>query len=339
MHDLYPDTPLQFRRFIEPPDEHSQRVLDALVHLPVGIVLLDLEGRFISVNAAAQRFLGYGPEELRGQSFATYCHPEDRAPILESYAGLVSGRVQSVSREGRYLRKDGRIVWGALSASLVRASHSRSGYTIGLIEDISARKIAEAASHHERILNAYILDTLDTLILVIDRLGRILRCNRACERLSGCTLDETQGKPFWELFFVPQVLGTFVELCNGHFPIEQRLHCPARDRHERLIAWTYTVLLDTSGRVEYIVATGLDVTERALAEAVVRRYESGLSPMELKVLPLLARQDMAGYRQIGIFLHIDRETVRDHMQSIARKLGVVAHRSVVVTAARERGLV
>lgn len=256
---------------------------------------------------------------------------------------MVSSTVPSYSREGRYLRKDGRIVWGALSASLVRASHSRSAYIIGFIEDISARKMAEAASHHERILNACILDTIDCLIIVMDRAGRIFRFNHACEMLSGHTLDETRGKPFWELFFVPrelpQVLVTFAELCSGHFPIEREFHCPSRDRHERLIAWTNTASLDPFGRVEYIVATGLDVTERVQAEAAVRRYESGLSPMELKVLPLLARPDMANYRQVGTFLHIDRETVRDHMQSIARKLGVVAHRSVVVAAARARGLV
>jgi PAS domain S-box-containing protein len=344
MHDLsYLENPLQSRGYIGLPDEHHHRVLDALAHLPVGILLLDVDGRLLSVNSAAQRFLGYGPEELRGRPFFAFCHPDDRASYLDRYAALVSGTVPSYSREGRYLRKGGGIVWGALSASLVRPSRSRSAYTLCLLEDISARKMAEAASHHERILTACILDTIDCLIIVTDRAGRILRFNHACETLSGHTLDETRGIPFWELFFVPQelpqVLGTFAELCVGHFPIERESHCRSRDMHERLIAWTITAMLDPLGRVEYIVATGLDITERAQAEAAVRRFESGLSPTELKVLPLLARPDMANYRQIGTLLHIDRETVRDHMQSIARKLGVVAHRSVVVAAARERDLI
>lgn len=310
-------------------------------HATTAVELADLDGRLLETNPAARRFLGCEEEELRGRHFTAHTHPDDRAAGLALYGELCAGRREWYRREKRYLRADRRIVWGLLTAALVRDPAGRPWHTMHLVEDITARKVAEAALRREREFNAAILDTSDSLIVFLDRAGRIVRFNRACERATGYTFAEVRGQLFWTIFLTPdelgRVMGVFANFCAGRFPNEHVNHWRTRRGDLRLIAWSNTALLDAAGEVEEIVATGTDITERTRAEAAVRRFEAGLTPMERQILPLLAQRELT-YRQIGARFGITAETVRKHMQGIAEKLHVDGNRDAVVIAARERGL-
>jgi PAS domain S-box-containing protein len=204
-----------------------------------------------------------------------------------------------------------------------------------------ARRRAEAALRHERDFSAALLDTTDNPIVVLDRAGRIVRFNHACERLTGYTLAEVRGRPFWELLLPPDelapVLHVFAELCAGRSPSTHTNHWVTKRGERRLIAWANSTLRDEAGAVERVIATGSDITDRVRAEVALRRFEAGLSPQEREVLPWLAREELS-YRQIGAHFGVTGGTIRKHLQGIAQKLRVKAERKVVVAAARERGL-
>lgn len=122
-----------------------------------------------------------------------------------------------------------------------------------------------------------ILDTLDALVVVLDRDGRVIRRNRACERMTGYSSDEIAGKRFWDFLPVPEeipsVREAFTRLLAGEFPYHQESHWRTKDGGSRLIAWSNNALLDEHGSVEYVIATGIHVTERHLAEEVLRESE------------------------------------------------------------------
>jgi PAS domain S-box-containing protein len=117
----------------------------------------------------------------------------------------------------------------------------------------------------ERDFSSAVMDTAGALVLVLDREGRIVRFNRACEQLTGYSLDEVAGRYVWDLFLIPAevaaVQAIFEELRGGHFPIEHENYWMAQDGSQRLIAWSNTCLLDAEGSVEYVIATGIDVEE------------------------------------------------------------------------------
>jgi PAS domain S-box-containing protein len=102
-------------------------------------------------------------------------------------------------------------------------------------------------------------------VVVLDRKGRIVRFNRACEKLTGYSLNEVTGKCFWDLFLVSEevdsVKAVFEELRDGQFPNEHENYWRARDGGQQLISWSNTCLLDTEGEVEYIIATGINIGE------------------------------------------------------------------------------
>ncbi len=110
----------------------------------IGIVLVNVEGRPIEANPAIERMLGYTREELRGMVFTEVTHPEDTVADWALFEELVAGRRDAYQMEKRYLHREGHVVWGNLTVSLVRDEGGTPQFTIGMVEDITARKRMEA---------------------------------------------------------------------------------------------------------------------------------------------------------------------------------------------------
>ena len=109
----------------------------------VGVAHVARDGRWLRVNQRLCDMLGYGREELLGKTFQDVTHPDD-IEIGEDHAQrLLSGEIANYSIEKRYLRKDGEVVWGGLSVSLVRHRDGSPNYYIAAIADITERKRAE----------------------------------------------------------------------------------------------------------------------------------------------------------------------------------------------------
>ncbi|MEW5988169.1 MAG: response regulator [Chloroflexota bacterium] len=120
----------------------------------VGIGLADMSGRFLETNAALQNMLGYSAAELRGLSFLEVTHPDERDRDGKLFAELVAGQRDYYQVEKRYVRKDGRVVWGRPNVSLVRDSHGQPQFAIGVVDDITERKEAEERSLQQERLAA-----------------------------------------------------------------------------------------------------------------------------------------------------------------------------------------
>ena len=123
----------------------------------------------------------------------------------------------------------------------------------------------EAALRRERDLLAAVLDTAGSLIVLLDPQGRIVRFNRACETTTGYSFAEVRGQVLWELLLLPEevapVREVFEHLRAGQFPNQHENHWLTKAGDRRLIAWSNTALLDAHGAVEYVIGTGIDMTE------------------------------------------------------------------------------
>jgi len=142
----------------------------------------------------------------------------------------------------------------------------------------------------ERDFNSAVLSTTSALVVVLDRQGRIVRFNRACEKLTGYLFTEVEGNRFWDLFLHPtdmeQVKCVFENLKSGNFPNEHENYWLTKNGDSRLIKWSNTAIVGTDGSVEYVIGTGIDVTETRAAEE--KFHES-----EKKYRSLLANLDTA----------------------------------------------
>jgi PAS domain S-box-containing protein len=252
-------------------------VLDSLTD---GVVLADEHGNLIS-NPAAKRILAAGHPEAQQRDWpAKYGlflsdrvtpYPPDRLPLARALRG------ETVADEPVFIRNSGvpKGRWTSLNASPLRDSDGRIRGAVLVLRDATEVRRAQDALQRARDWSSAILDTVGSLVVVLDRSGRIVSFNRGCEVLTGYSFDEVRGKPFWDLFLVPEeresVRRVFDQLRAGYFPNRHENHWKTRDGARRLIAWSNTAILDDHGLVEYVVGTGVDITERKQAEEELRR--------------------------------------------------------------------
>jgi PAS domain S-box-containing protein len=124
----------------------SEAQLHAIyTHAPVGISQTSLTGQLIRVNRRFCEITGHPEEDLLGRPFQTITHPDDLPRNLDLYRRLQDGEFPSYEMEKRYIRIDGQIVWTHLTGVLVRDAEGRPRYGVAVIQDITARKAAEAA--------------------------------------------------------------------------------------------------------------------------------------------------------------------------------------------------
>lgn len=130
------------------------------------------------------------------------------------------------------------------------------------------------ALKEQRELTAAMLDLIGALIVILDAQGRIVYFNHACEQLTGYLRQEVQGKYAWDLLILPEDLASikavFDNLIPDNFPQPCESCWVTRDGDWRWIAWMDTVCLNEQGTVEYVIATGQDITERKQAEKALR---------------------------------------------------------------------
>lgn len=135
-----------------------------------------------------------------------------------------------------------------------------------IYREIIARKWVEESLKTERNFISSVLDTASVLVMVLDDKGQIVRFNRACEQNTGYTCGEVLGRCFWQLFLTekdqPSIQAIFEQIKLDKRPRESETSWITRDGRQRLIDWSNTILLDSQNQIEYIVSTGIDITER-----------------------------------------------------------------------------
>lgn len=138
------------------------------------------------------------------------------------------------------------------------------------ILDITARKRAEEALRKERDFTNAIINTAGSLIVVLSKEGKIIQFNYACQKLTGYADQEVIQHYVWEFFIIPQELDSikdyFGHLVNGHSSLHHENYWLMKDGSLRLIEWFNTTLLNDHNEVEFVIATGIDITERRQAE-------------------------------------------------------------------------
>ena len=111
----------------------------------VGIVITDLDGGLLDCNEAYERLTGYHRNDLLSTTFAQITHPDDAVTQRRLADEMLAGAIPQLEMEKRYIRPDGELIWGHLTATLMRDPNGSPRFIVGAVEDITAqRRAAEA---------------------------------------------------------------------------------------------------------------------------------------------------------------------------------------------------
>ncbi|WP_088889275.1 PAS domain S-box protein [Leptolyngbya ohadii] len=143
-----------------------------------GISIRSPEGKYLRVNQALCRMLGYTESELLQASYRDITHPDDLAINLENtIQRLVAGEISYYHIEKRFIHKQGYVVWGLVSISLVRDLQNQPLYFVAQVQDITDRKQAQEALRQSeaRFQKIAAASPAQIYILVCDSNGSNLR--------------------------------------------------------------------------------------------------------------------------------------------------------------------
>ena len=157
----------------------------------MGIVRSDANGKWKLVNQKLCDMLGYSRQELLGRTYRELMHPDDLGSNLELRAKLQRGEINSFTVENRFIKKDGSFVWVNSTIGRLTALDGSFDSTIGIIEDITERKLLQ-----EKLLHMAHHDSLTSLPnreLFYDRLGHALGQARRRKWITGVLFIDLDG--------------------------------------------------------------------------------------------------------------------------------------------------
>jgi len=255
---------------------HSEERYRRLIEVSPDAIFVNREDRIVFINDQGVKLFGANsPDDIVGKSLLELIHPDDHAAVRARLHQLVEGCETVPLVEEKIVRLDGRVV-DVETAAARFIDHEGMGMQV-VLRDISARKRAEQALQKERDFIDAVLETAGALVVVLDRDGKILRFNRTCEETTGYSSEEVLGRHAWDLFVIPDevdaVRTVFERLRGGEPRNDYENYWKAKDGILRRISWSNTVLTDPQGKVDYIVAAGLDITDLKHMQEQLRKTE------------------------------------------------------------------
>src|SRR5215470_19602144 len=155
---------------------------------PIGIVVENLDGQPLFVNPAFCAILGFSEEEFSGKHCVDFSPAEDAEKDWVLFQQLRAGSIDHYQLEKRYFRRDGSLMWGRLSLSLL--NRRPSPLVIAMVEDITDKKNAEKA----RFRLAAIVESSEDAIVSGTLDGIIVSWNAGAQKVYGYTEVEAIGK-------------------------------------------------------------------------------------------------------------------------------------------------
>ena len=248
----------------------TQVFSDVFNSTAIGIAIEDMNGQPLFVNPAFCSLLGFSEVELRSKHCVDFSPPEDAAKDWALFQQLRAGSIDRYQIEKRYFRRDGSLVWGLLSISLLNSRPSP--LVIAMVQDITEKKLAEES----RFRHAAVVESSEDAIISKNLDDIIVSWNAGAQRIFGYTEQEAVGQPI--ALLIPP------ELRDEEDQILDRLRTGERIEHyetKRLtktgkkidVSLTIGPIKDSAGSIVGFSTIAHDVTGRKQSEEALRLSE------------------------------------------------------------------
>lgn len=249
-------------------DQAERKFRTTFEAAPVGIAHVDLEFHFIDVNPCFAQMLGYSNSELLGKTTFDITHPEDMESSEHILQRLLADDLDLYRSEKRYLHRDGRVIWVNLVVTLYRDALGAPQYMIGVMEDITQRKLVEqhlqASEKRFRTIAQYVNGVV---WMSTPDVGKMLFVNEAYERIWQRSRESLYSQPRSFIEAVvdedrPRVMDALQRHAEGQWCIRYRIERP--DGTLRHIQDEGAAVRGEDNEILYLVGLARDVTDEQI---------------------------------------------------------------------------
>ena len=272
--------------------ESEQRLAATYENAGIAISEVDEQGRLLRVNETTCAITGYSREELLQLTIFDVTHPEDREPDHARYERRTVEAGERYAVEKRLVRKDGRIIWVAVTSSAVHDAAGYFCYGIRVMRDITGqRRAQEALAASERRFRE-LLEALPAAVYTTDAAGHVTFYNQAAADLAGST-PQFGSDSWWRVWRLFQPDGTAIGCDESPMAVALRQNrpvpateallerpdgtrvpfivypTPLRDEHDELIG-AVNMLVDISARKQ------AEANQRMLLDELNHRVKNNM---------------------------------------------------------------
>jgi len=143
----------------------------------IGMAITSVEKGWLKVNDRLCHILGYPRDELVTKTWPELTHPDDLAADIEQFNRVLSGETEGYALDKRFIAKDGRTVYAAISVGCLRKPDGSADHFVAMVQDITERKQAEVE------LKQQLAELQQWYEVMLDREARVLELKREADAL------------------------------------------------------------------------------------------------------------------------------------------------------------
>jgi len=266
-----------------------------------GMALMSIAGEFLHANSALCELLQYPEAELRNRSLLQCIHPDDFVHTEQTLSNLALGAAKCGRVELRWLRRDGALVWGQTSLSLVHDSRGQPLQFVAHVQDTTASRRAEEALRESEAKYRAIFDNAVEGFFQTTPEGRFIIVNPALARIYGFSSPEEVIERFadigQELYVDPHRREEFLRLMEAHGVVHAfEFQVRRKDGSHAWVKESTRAVRDSAGKLLYYEGTVEDITMHKSYVEQLEEYRRDLEDANARLQEMAVTDDLTGLR-------------------------------------------
>lgn len=258
----------------------SDELGNVLSGVDVPIVILGSDRRIRRLTPPAEKLLHLLPGDV-GRPIGRIRTGVNFPDLDESISQVIKG-VRDVWREVQ--AEDGR--WYSVRILPFLTAERKIDGVLMMFVDVEDLKQSHERSQRElKLITAILNAAKSLLVIVLDRDGYIRQFNQTSQELTGYSLEEVNGRRLWDFLPIPEeralAKSGFEKALKGGMT-QGETHWLTKRGEPRLIAWSNIAAVRDGGTVDYVIRTGVDVTEREEAQVQARDSNAAVRTLRKK---------------------------------------------------------